>query len=461
MALVSLKMKKTKQRIGYLAALLIVTLITDIVTALGNSAENSVTGLNLVFNENTLSLIGFTIILAFIGSKLFNRLGIPQIVGFIATGVVLGPSLLNLIPLRLSSELLFVSEIALGLIGFDIGSHLQLDEIRRYGRSILSILVLEAIGAFALVAFGVYLFTRDMNAALIFGAISTATAPAATVDVLAEYSAKGPMTTNLLAVIGLDDAVALLLFSLCSGIVENNLTQSASTPILSILMVPVVEIGGSLFLGVVISLTLDILLHRIKGQHDGMAISIGFVLLSVGVSVTLGMSLILTTMTVGFVLINRSPEHGYRIRYTVEQAGPILYVLFFALIGARFQIQLLPTMGVLGLIYVTLRTLGKYTGARIGGQLGGAEPRVYSNLGLGLLSQAGVAVGLAIDTATRFLSYGPSGEALGALIINVITASTFIVQIIGPICVKLAITRAGEIGKGRGTMDEWASETAD
>ena len=192
-----------------------------------------------------------------------------------------------------------------------------------------------------------------------------------------------------------------------------------------------------------------------------MAISIGFVFLSVGLSVTLGMSLILTTMTIGLILINRSPERGYRIRYTVEQAGPVLYVLFFALIGARFQFSLIPTMGLLGLVYILMRTIGKYAGARIGGQLGGAIPAVYKNLGLGLLSQAGVAVGLAISTGTRFLSYGEEGAALGFLIINVITASTFLVQIIGPICVKLAITRAGEVRKGINTLDEWATEGSD
>jgi len=294
-----------------------------------------------------------------------------------------------------------------------------------------------------------------------FGAISTATAPAATVDVLAEYDAKGPLTTSLLAVIGLDDALALLLFSLCSGIVESRLTGSAVLSPFDILMIPVVEIGGCILLGIIMSLTLDMILQRIKGQHDGMAISIGFVFLSVGLSVTLGMSLILTTMTIGFILINRSPERGYRIRYTVEQAGPVLYVLFFALIGARFQFSLIPTMGLLGLIYIFMRTIGKYGGARIGGQLGGAIPSVYKNLGLGLLSQAGVAVGLAISTGTRFLSYGEEGAALGFLIINVITASTFLVQIIGPICVKLAITRAGEVGKGINTLDEWATEGSD
>jgi Kef-type K+ transport system membrane component KefB len=451
-------MKKTKQLLGYLAVLIIAQLSTA--THAYASTDHEIT-INMVFTENVLTLIGLIIVMAFIGSKLFNRFGIPQIVGFIVTGVAFGPSLLNIIPLKLSSELLFISQIALGLIGFDIGSHLKLDELTKIGRSILSILVLEALGAFLLVATGVYLFTRDINTAIIFGAISTATAPAATVDVLAEYDAKGPLTTSLLAVIGMDDALALLLFSLCSGIVENSLTNNVSSSLLQILLIPVVEIGGSLLLGIAMSLILDLLLTRIKGQHDGMAISIGIVLLSVGISVTLGMSLILTTMAIGFILINRSPEHGYRIRYTVEQAGPVLYVLFFALIGARFQLSLLPTMGVLGLVYVSMRTIGKYLGARVGGQIGGAEPAVYKNLGLGLLSQAGVAVGLAISTGTRFLSYGPHGEALGYLIINVITASTFLVQIIGPICVKLAITRAGEIGKGLGTIDDWATGSSD
>jgi len=454
-------MTKFQRIYGVLVIFSLISLFVPVSTVFASNQLEGDFRVEAVFTENILTMIGVVIVGAYIGSKLFNSIGVPQIVGFIITGVAFGPSLFNLIPLELSSELLFISEIALGLIGFDIGSHLRFDEIRKMGRSILSILVFEAFGAFFLVFTGVYLFTRDFNAAIMFGAISTATAPAATVDVLAEYDAKGPLTTSLLAVIGLDDALALLLFSLCSGIVESRLTGSAVLSPFDLLMIPVVEIGGSILLGIIMSLTLDMILQSIKGQHDGMAISIGFVFLSVGLSVTMGMSLILTTMTIGFILINRSPERGYRIRYTVEQAGPVLYVLFFTLIGARFQFSLIPTMGLLGLVYIIMRTIGKYGGARIGGQLGGAIPAVYKNLGLGLLSQAGVAVGLAISTGTRFQSFGEEGVALGVLIINVITASTFLVQIIGPICVKLAITRAEEIGKGLNTLDDWATEGSD
>jgi Kef-type K+ transport system membrane component KefB len=414
--------------------------------------------LGIHFEPNILALIGLIIAVSFLGSKLFQRFGIPQVVGFIIIGVVLGPSFLNIVPLELSRELIFISEIALGLIGFDIGSHLLFGELRRLGRSILFILLFEAIGTFVLVALGIYALTQSLHTALIFGALASATAPAATVDVLAEYDAKGPLTTTLLAVVGMDDALALLLFSVAAAFAESLLAQSGPPSVLQMLQLPLVEIGGSLVLGVGLGLLLDQIMCRMKVQHDAMAVSIGFVFLSVGLSQAFGFSLILTAMILGMVVVNRCPEHGRHIRFTIEQAGPVIYVLFFTLVGARFQIGLLPTMGLLGVAYVVLRSTGKFFGAWLGGTVGGAEPVVRNNLGLGLLSQAGVAIGLALSSANRFSAYGEEGQALGALIINVITATTFVVQIVGPISVKLAISRAGEIGRATLEHDAWASE---
>ncbi|NIV39141.1 MAG: hypothetical protein GWN58_59910, partial [Anaerolineae bacterium] len=155
--------------------------------------------------------------------------------GFILIGVVLGPSLLNVVPLELSEQLIIVSEVALGLIGFDIGSHLLFGELRRLGRSILFILVFEAFGTFLLVTLGIYLLTQSWHTALIFGALASATAPAATVDVLAEYDAKGPLTTTLLAVVGMDDALALLLFSIAAAFAESLLAQSGPPSVAQIL----------------------------------------------------------------------------------------------------------------------------------------------------------------------------------------------------------------------------------
>jgi Kef-type K+ transport system membrane component KefB len=132
---------------------------------------------------------------------------------------------------------------------------------------------------------------------------------------------------------------------------------------------------------------------------------------------------------------------------------------FFTLVGARFQISLLPMMGLLGLAYIVLRSAGKFGGAWLGGAIGGAESSVRNYLGFGLLSQAGVAIGLALASAARFSQFGEEGMALGNLVINVITATTFVVQIVGPIAVKFAITRAGEVGKAREDIDDiWASE---
>jgi Kef-type K+ transport system membrane component KefB len=414
--------------------------------------------LGIHFEPNILAIIGLIIAVSFLGSKIFQRFGIPQVVGFIVIGVILGPSLLNLIPLELSEQLIFISEIALGLIGFDIGSHLRFSELRRLGRSILFILLFEAIGTFVLVTAGIYLITQSLHTALIFGALASATAPAATVDVLAEYDAKGPLTTSLLAVVGMDDALALVLFSIAAALAESLLAQSGPPSLLQILELPLIEIGGSLVVGVGLGLLLDRIMCRMKVQHDAMAISIGFVFLGVGLSQAFGFSLILTTMVLGIVIVNRCAEHGQHIRYTIEQAGPVIYVLFFTLVGARFQIGLLPAMGLIGMAYVILRSTGKFLGAWLGGTLGGAEPAVRNNLGLGLLSQAGVAVGLALASASRFSAYGEEGQALGTLIISVITATTFVVQIIGPICVKLAISRAGEIGQATLAHDAWASE---
>jgi len=414
--------------------------------------------MNIHSDLNVLVYIGFTLVVAFLGSKIFQRFGIPQVVGFISMGVILGSSCLNLIPLSLVDDLSMISLIALGLIGFDMGGHLIFRELRILGRSITMILLCEAVGTFLLVTAGIFLLTHTLYTALLFGALASATAPAATVDVLAEYDAAGPLTTTMLAVVGLDDAVALLLFSGAAALAESLLTESSTPTLVEFLELPLFEIGGSLLLGTVMGFVLEFILRHMRKRHDAMAVSIGFILLSAGLSEVFGFSLILTCMVLGVVVINRDPEHARHIRYTIEQAGPVIYVLFFALVGARFQLALLPTMGLLGLLYLLLRSFGKFSGAWLGGKLGDAEPVVYNNLGFGLLSQAGVAMGLAIASAERFSPLGTEGQALAELVIVVICSTTLVVQLIGPIFVKFAISRAGEIGMAKAGPDVWATE---
>jgi len=406
------------------------------------------------FELDVLAVIGLTIVSAYLGSKLVQRFGIPQVVGFIVVGLLLGASFLNLIPIELVRELNFISEIALGLIGFEIGSHLRFEELRRMGRTILMILLGEAVGTFLLVTGGVYLLTRSDYTALIFGALAAATAPAATVDVLAEYRSKGPLTTTLLAVVGMDDVLALLLFSLAAALAESLLAKAGGLSLQQVLALPVREIGGALLIGVGVGLPFEWLLNRLKGRHAVYAYIVGTVLLVAGLANSLHASLILATMTMGILVTNFGSDNSQYISCVVERVGPLAYTLFFALVGARFQVALLPQMGVLGLIYLALRTGGKFGGAWVGGWLGRAPRVVRDNLGLGLLSQAGIAIGLALSVAHRFDIYGETGARLGQLVINVITATTFVVQLIGPVMVKLAITRAGEVGKGVAAEEE-------
>jgi Kef-type K+ transport system membrane component KefB len=417
-----------------------------------------VDNLNEFLSIDILSIIGILITVAFLGSKIFQRLGIPQVVGFIVVGTLCGSSFLNIIPLELAHELTFVSHIALGLIGFDIGSHLRLRELRQLGRCLVIILICESIGTFIIVTAGIYAITTSIHTALIFGALASATAPAATVDVLAEYDAKGPLTTSILVVVGLDDAIALILYSIAANMAESTLVNSGSISWEDTALIPIIEIGGSILLGFGLGFILEWIMRHMKSHHDAMAISIGFVFIGVGFSETFGFSLILTSMLMGSFLVNRNPAYARSIRYTIEQAGPVIYVLFFSLVGARFQIKLLPAMGLMGISYILLRSFGKLSGSWIGGKLGKADSVVCNNLGFGLLSQAGVAIGLALASQQRFSALGEEGETLGNLILNVITATTFVVQIIGPIFVKFAINRAGEVGQAKVEADPWASE---
>lgn len=405
--------------------------------------------MHFTWELDILALVGITIAGAFVVGQIFRRLGIPQVVGFIVGGVLLGPSLFHLIPEELNASLTFVSEIALGLIGFNMGGHLHFGELRKMGISILIIVLFEAFGAFAVVGLGSYLVTGSLHTALIFGALASATAPAATVDVLEEYKSEGPLTTTLLAVVGLDDAISLLLFSIAAALAESLLSGAGTVSIVEMVELPFYEIGGALLVGVVLGWVLNLAMlrfHLLPSEHDAIVIPVGIVFICAGLARVFGFSLILTTMTLGLVVVNHFSDHGQYIRSTIERAGPVIYVLFFALAGARLRVDLLPAMGWLGIAYIVLRSAGKYVGVWVGGTLGGAQPVVRNNLGLALLSQAGVAIGLALESHSRFGELGPEGQALGGLILSVITATTLVVQIIGPIGVKLAITRAGEVG---------------
>ncbi|MGE0431371.1 MAG: cation:proton antiporter [Planctomycetota bacterium] len=397
------------------------------------------------FTLDLLLLFGTAALLGLAGGKLITWLRIPRVVGFIAVGVVLGGSFTNLIPLDLIATLSPLTDFALALIGFMIGGELKGSVFRRFGWQMVTIMLVEGLAAFVLVSTLITLVTGQLALGLLLGALSSATAPAATVDVLWEYKSRGPLTTTILGIVALDDGLALILFGFAWAFARARLEGqplSATTAFLD----PAAHILGALALGVVIGLAVIAVLRKLpRNRDDELVLLIGMVLLVAGLAHHVGVSLILAEMALGVTLANVGADGSRRAFELMKGITPPIYILFFVLVGARLQIALLPQIGLIGLLYVGGRTLGKFAGSWAGGGLVRAPAAVRNYLGFALFSQAGVAIGLALAIAQELHNGGPAAQAVGTQVVTVIAATTFVVQLIGPPFEKFAVSRAGEI----------------
>jgi len=402
------------------------------------------------YHANMLLLLGIAVFLGAVGGRVFQRLKIPQVVGYIFIGLMVGQTGFGLIPKTVVEEMRPISMFALGLIGLSIGGELKLHELRRRGRQFLCILFSEGIGAFITVGSAtgmlIWLIVGDVKIAiaqgLLLGAISSATAPAATVSVLWEYKTRGPLTNTLLAIVALDDGLGLLLFGFASSI-AGILLSGGSLTIGAILGTPAYEIIASILLGAGSALLLTLLLRWSSDPDKQLVFTIGTVMLNMGLSTALELDAILAAMALGATLVNVAPRLSRDAFQSIKTFAPPIYVLFFVLVGA--ELQLFGTSAVIWIIagtYVVARTVGKIIGAYYGAGISGAPETVKRYLGLGLFAQGGVAVGLSIVAAHRFEA------TIGGEIIVIVTVTTMLVEILGPPCVKLAVTKAGEVGLG-------------
>jgi Kef-type K+ transport system membrane component KefB len=398
---------------------------------------------------NSILLLGLILFLGATGGFIFKKLKIPQVVGYIVIGILLGQSGFRLVSYQVISTLEPVSSFALSLIGFLIGAELKGSVIRKYGKQFIGILLLESIIPFlcvgALVSLVSFFVTRDLHTSvalgLLLGAISSATAPAATTDVLAENRTKGPLTTLLLGVVAMDDAVALVLFAVASviaGSLVGERTGAFGTQFLSILY----SIGVSCAFGAVAGFLLSRIIKRVKND-DGrtLAFSLGAIMLLTGICTYLKLDTILAAMAMGCFIVNFAPKKSVELFALVDRFTPPIYVMFFVLVGAKLNIWGVSAyFAVIAVVYVVARTLGKSFGSTLGARLTGAPKTVQKYMKWCLLSQAGVAIGLSISSAQLF------PDTLGPTVMLVVTATTFIVQLIGPLCVKHGVTKAGECG---------------
>lgn len=398
---------------------------------------------------NLILLLGLIMFLGAIGGRLFQKLKIPQVVGYIVIGIIIGSSGFQILTPNTIAALDPISGVALSLIGFLIGAELKTSVIKKYGKQFTGILLFESIVPFLVVSVVVttitFFVTKNfawaISLGLVLGSISSATAPAATTDVLKENRTRGPLTTTVLGIVAMDDAVALILYAIASSFASSFLGTKGIGLGQQLLML-CYDIFGSIVVGSIMGFILGkIIQNMMTDEGRILSFSLGTLFLSTGICTFLNLDNILAAMSMGFFLVNFAPVKTRPTFQLVEKFTPPIYVMFFVLVGAKLNIwNVTPFVAVISIVYVFCRIIGKSFGSHFGAWLTKAPVTVKKYLPFCLLSQAGVAIGLSIAAGQQF------SDTIGGTIMLIVTATTFIVQIIGPICVKYGITKAGECG---------------
>lgn len=395
---------------------------------------------------NTLLYLAYAAIVAFFIKRLTGKIGIPIVTGYVIIGVIMGVSLLRIFHIEALDRLDIVNDFALGIIGFTIGSELRREVFVKLGKSIILIALFESTLTFLVVTMSIYLLDPSKPyQAFILGAVASATAPAATVYIIQQYKAKGPLSSTILAVVGIDDAFALIIFVFAAAL-SKGLLKTEHISLLSILLPSMLEILLSLVLGSVLGFGFIWLFRKVRYPDDLLLGTGAFVLFLLGFSQQYHLSGLLSTMTFGAVVSNMNPMLTNRSSKILENVSPLLFAFFFIFAGAHLDVGLLPQIGFVGLVYLVARITGKVGGARLGAIVGKAPSVVKKFVGFSLIPQVGVALALAIIVRKEFGSdlYGESGRLLASIVINVLLFTTVITEIVGPLLTKYALTKAGE-----------------
>ncbi len=404
-----------------------------------------------------LILVGIAVLISLYMGRAVRYVKLPALIGYMFVGVLLGPSVLNVLHETALEHLSFLAEIGLGFVAFTIGSELSLTSMKRLGYGIVTIIFAESFMAFAVVITALYLLTRDLPLAIIFGVMAPASAPAGTVAVIQECRARGSLTKALYAVVGFDDGLAVIIYGFGAALAQSLLLAETSAGPVSIvpgLAAALLEISFSLVMGGILGLFFIQMISRLKNSHDILILLFGMVFLSTGLAIHLHLSLILVNMMIGIVLANsRRGLLVSKARQPLQEILPLVFILFFSLAGAHLDVKALPAMGSIGVVYVLGRIVGKIAGARLGATMSKVEEKITKYLGLGLLSQAGVAIGLSLLIEKDFSQLAnqydlPHAATIGAAALTTITATSVFFEIIGPISTRFALTKAEEIPLG-------------
>lgn len=372
------------------------------------------------------------------GARIARRFNLPNVTGYLIGGLFLGPSFLNIMSSADGGIISFVNEMALAAIAFNIGGEFLLKSFKKLGKEIFIITLAEVIGVVFLVfAVMFFLFNQSFVFSMIVASMSAATAPAGTLMVIQQYRAKGPLTNTILPVAALDDALGIMVFGIALSIAKIVLggVESAS---LMMFVAPVFEIIFSLILGLGLGFVISRLSAKTKTQEELLALILVFLMVSTGLAHLLNLSPLLSGMMMGAVHVNLNANPN-RAFSTLNQYTPPINILFFAFAGASLDLGVLSQIGFLGLGYVTARFFGKVIGATLGAKVANSDPNIVKYLGLALLPQGGISIGLSMIVARELPS-------ISANVVSLILFSVLVFEIAGPILAKYAITKAGEIG---------------
>ena len=388
---------------------------------------------------NTILSLAIIIVTGVIVVKVLSKLNIPEVTGYLILGIIIGQEFLSLIHTNILAGTGLISNIVLGLVAFTIGRDFLFKELKRMGKPIIWISLPAALGATIIVTLIFYFVVKQpLYISIIYGAIASATAPAATLMVIKQYKAKGYFTKLLLGVVAIDDAWCLIIFAISLAIAKSlHQYHPSGIVIFEVILKSLVEIGGSLLLGGSIGYILVLFSKFFKKHTEIQIYTLGLVLLSIGLAVKLNLSILLTTMALGAVLVNfgRTPMTYFDSLGDIESP---LFLIFFVLAGANLEISTLKSMGIVGIAYILSRSVGKIAGAYIGGVVAKVPNKVKNYIGFALLPQAGVALGVALIAKADF-------PDVGNAIFSTIIATTVVFEMIGPLLTKFSLSRAGDI----------------
>ena len=385
---------------------------------------------------NTMMYLSLLLLGGLCCGRLVKHIKLPNVTGYLLAGLLMGPCVLKILPAETVASFNLISQMALAFIAFTIGLSFKRSYFKRVGTAPVVIAIFEALAAVFLVQLVLVLAGFDPAFSIVLGAIAAATAPAATIMVIKQYRAKGPLTDTLLSVVAIDDAVALVAFGFAVTIAKT-MTSAGETNLILSLLDPFGEVFLSLFIGLILGILITVPLKHFKKQGNRLVILIAFVFLSSSLASLFGVSELLACMMAGAAFCNISPESD-RMADLADQITPPLFLMFFVVSGASLDISILPSIGVIGVIYVVVRVAGKIAGAYLGARIMKTPSQVAKYLGPTLIPQAGVAIGLTIVAQSIVPEYADTIRA-------VILCGTLIYELIGPVITKWSLTKAGEI----------------